>query len=58
MTCRCWRLVSRRSGSPYTLVLEKTKALISREDAARRAWQADLHWLSAAGWAPVASGVR
>jgi len=49
---------TRRSGSPYTLVLEKTKALFAREDAARRGCQADLDWLSAAGWTPVASGVR
>jgi len=49
---------TRRSGSPYTLVLEKTKALFAREVAARRGWQADLDWLSAAGWTAVASGVR
>lgn len=49
---------TRRSGAPYTLVLEKTKALFSREDAARRAWQADRDWLSAADWTPVARGVR
>jgi len=49
---------TRRAGSPYTLVLEKTKALFAREDAARRGWQADLDWLSAAGWTAVASGVR
>src|ERR1700674_3356335 len=49
---------TRRSGSPYTLVLEKTKDLFAREVAARRGWQADLDWLSAAGWTAVASGVR
>ena len=48
---------TRRSGSPYTLVLEKTKALFSREVAARRTWQADLDWLSAAGCTPVERGV-
>ncbi|HEX9735203.1 MAG TPA: hypothetical protein VGG06_24795 [Thermoanaerobaculia bacterium] len=36
---------TRRSGSPYTLVLEKTKTLFEREAAERRAWQADLKWL-------------
>jgi hypothetical protein len=41
---------TRRSGSPYTLVLEKAKILFSREDATRRAWQVDLDWLAAAGW--------
>ncbi len=39
---------TRRSGSPYTLVLDKTKDLFSHEDSARRAWQADLDWLSTA----------
>ena len=48
---------TRRSGKPYTLVLEKTKAIFSREVAARRTWQADLDWLSAAGWTPDVSGV-
>ncbi|HEX9699353.1 MAG TPA: 2OG-Fe(II) oxygenase [Acidobacteriota bacterium] len=48
---------TRRSGSPYTLVLEKTNALFAREAAARRAWQADLDWLSSAGWTtPAPSG--
>jgi len=36
---------TRRSGRPYTLVLEKTKTLFEREAAERRAWQADLKWL-------------
>jgi 2OG-Fe(II) oxygenase superfamily len=36
---------TRRSGRPYTLVLEKTKALFEREAAERRSWQADLKWL-------------
>ena len=37
---------TRRSGSPCTLVLEKTKALFEREAAERRSWQADLKWLN------------
>jgi hypothetical protein len=37
---------TRRSGSPYTLVLTKTKALFEREAALRRAWQADFDWLA------------
>jgi hypothetical protein len=37
---------TRRSGSPYTLVLTKTQALFEREAAARRAHQADLAWLT------------
>lgn len=37
---------TRRTGSPYTLVLEKTSALFQREAAARRTWQADLDWLA------------
>jgi hypothetical protein len=36
---------TRRTGSPYTLVLEKTSALFQREAAARRMWQAELDWL-------------
>jgi hypothetical protein len=40
---------TRRKGSPYVLVLEKTDALFTREAAARRAWQSDLDWLSSAG---------
>jgi hypothetical protein len=49
---------TRRSGRPFTLVLEKTQDLFAREAAARRAWQADLDWLSTAGWAPPATGGR
>jgi len=49
---------TRRSGSPYTLVLEKTKALFSREAAARRAWQVDLDWLAGASWTAPATGER
>ena len=40
---------TRRSGSPYTLVLEKTKTLFAHEAAVRHAWQVDLNWLSGAG---------
>jgi hypothetical protein len=36
---------TRRTGSPHTLVLEKTSALFQREAAARRMWQAELDWL-------------
>jgi hypothetical protein len=36
---------TRRTGSPHTLILTKTKALFERETAERRAWQADLDWL-------------
>ena len=36
---------TRRSGSPYTLVLTKTKALFEREQAKRKAWASDLDWL-------------
>jgi hypothetical protein len=36
---------TRRSGSPYTLVLTKTNALFELEAAERRARQADLDWL-------------
>jgi hypothetical protein len=37
---------TRRSGSPCTLVLEKTKALFERDAADRRSLQADLKWLN------------
>ncbi|MGH9389741.1 MAG: 2OG-Fe(II) oxygenase, partial [Vicinamibacteria bacterium] len=37
---------TRRSGSPYTLVLTKTKALFERERAKRKAWESDLDWLN------------
>jgi hypothetical protein len=40
---------TRRSGRPFTLVLEKTKALFEREAAARRSWQADREWLANLG---------
>lgn len=37
---------TKRSGRPYTLVLEKTKALFEREARERRSWKADLAWLT------------
>ena len=37
---------TRRTGSPFTLVLTKTPALFEREAAQRRSWQADLQWLT------------
>ena len=36
---------TRRSGSPYTLVLEKTRALFKTEADERRTWQRELSWL-------------
>lgn len=36
---------TRRSGSPYTLVLEKKKELFVREASQRQSWRADLEWL-------------
>jgi hypothetical protein len=39
------RHTTRRSGRPFTLMLEKTSALFERSAAAVRAAQADLHWL-------------
>ena len=41
-----------RSGSPYTLLLEKTDQLFSREAAARRRAEEDLAWLVGLGTAP------
>lgn len=38
---------TRRSGSPYTLVLSKTKALFERAARERRSWLADFEWLTA-----------
>lgn len=40
--------VTRRTGSPFTLVLTKTKDLFEREADALRRVEADLAWLSAA----------
>jgi len=39
---------TRRSGRPYTLVLEKTRALFRREEGERDAWRAELDWLDGA----------
>lgn len=36
---------TRRTGRPYTLILQKTKALFKREAAERRQWAKDLEWL-------------
>ena len=49
---------TRRSGSPYTLVLEKTTRLFDQEAAARHGWQADLDWLASAGWPDAALGAH
>ncbi len=40
---------TRRSGRPFTLVLEKTRALFEREAAERRSWQTDRTWLAKRG---------
>lgn len=37
---------TRRSGSPFTLVLSKTKALFEREARQRKSLQSDLDWLA------------
>ena len=37
---------TRRIGSPFTLVLEKTAALFARDASKRQAWQNDAQWLS------------
>ncbi len=36
---------TRRSGSPFTLVLTKTRSLFARDRAQRKRWKADLEWL-------------
>jgi len=36
---------TRREGRPYTLVLEKTRALFEAEARNRRSWSSDLEWL-------------
>jgi hypothetical protein len=46
--------VTRRQGRPYTLVLNKTDALFSREQEARIRDETDLEWLSA--WEQGAEG--
>ena len=40
---------TRRTGSPYTLVLTKLPALFERERQQRRAWEAELHWITEHG---------
>jgi len=45
--------VTRRQGSPYTLVLAKTDALFTREQEARTRDETDVEWLSAQ-WNPDA----
>ncbi|MFY9928381.1 MAG: 2OG-Fe(II) oxygenase [Streptosporangiaceae bacterium] len=45
--------MTRRQGSPYTLVLTKTEALFAREQDARTRDETDLEWLSAQ-WNPGA----
>jgi hypothetical protein len=45
--------MTRRQGSPYTLVLTKTDALFAREREARTRDETDLEWLSAQ-WNPDA----
>lgn len=37
---------TRRTGRPYTLVLEKTDAVFERDVAGRRLWQSELQWLT------------
>lgn len=37
---------TRRSGSPFTLVLEKTTAVFARDVSERQAWQGDAQWLA------------
>jgi hypothetical protein len=44
---------TRRQGSPYTLILNKTEALFAREQEARTRDQTDLEWLTAQ-WNPRA----
>jgi hypothetical protein len=39
--------VTRRTGSPYTLVLTKTRALLTRDATERANWTRDLAWLRA-----------
>lgn len=37
--------VTRRTGSPFTLVLTKTRALFTRDATERATWMRDLEWL-------------
>jgi len=39
------RHTTRRTGRPFTLLLEKTAAVFEREATDRRSWQSDLQWL-------------
>ncbi|MEJ0034851.1 MAG: 2OG-Fe(II) oxygenase [Gammaproteobacteria bacterium] len=39
------RHTTRRTGRPFTLVLEKTAATFERDAAERQSWQKDLRWL-------------
>ena len=39
------RHATRRTGRPFTLVLEKTAALFERDALERRSWERDLEWL-------------
>ncbi|HWS67781.1 MAG TPA: hypothetical protein VN325_33845 [Steroidobacteraceae bacterium] len=36
---------TRRTGSPFTLVLTKTAAVFERDAAERQSWQQELQWL-------------
>jgi hypothetical protein len=39
------RHTTRRTGRPFTLMLEKTAAVFERDATDRRSWQSDLQWL-------------
>lgn len=39
------RHTTRRTGRPYTLVLEKTDAVFKRDAAERELWERELEWL-------------
>jgi predicted 2-oxoglutarate/Fe(II)-dependent dioxygenase YbiX len=45
--------VTRRQGSPYTLILTKTDALFTREQEARIRDETDMQWLAAQRWFAV-----
>ena len=38
--------ITRRTGRPFTLILEKTRAVFERDAAERRFWQNSMHWLT------------
>jgi hypothetical protein len=40
------RHTTRRTGRPFTLVLEKTAAVFERDTAERRSWQSQMQWLT------------